>query len=148
MKYLLINVLLVGALIMSSCGEKKKARAIIETDFGNMTIELYDSTPLHKENFTKLVNEGFYDDLLFHRIIKGFMVQGGDPESRNAQQGQRLGGGGPGYLVNPEIGSPHFKGTLAAARQGDAFNPQKRSSGSQFYIVDGRKQTDQQLNER
>ncbi len=128
-----------------SCNSNGVTYAQIETEFGNMKIELYNSTPIHKENFIKLAKEGFYDDLLFHRIIKGFMVQGGDPDSRNAKPGQRLGVGGPGYTLEAEIGAPHFKGTLAAARQGDHANPEKRSSGSQFYIIHGEKQTDQML---
>ena len=118
--------------------------AMIETEFGNMKIELYDSTPLHKENFIKLASEGFYDDLLFHRVIKGFMVQGGDPNSKDAPKGQSLGAGGPGYKIDAEIGAPHFKGTLAAARQGSG-NPNKQSSGSQFYIVQGQTYTPDQL---
>ena len=102
-----------------------------------MKVLLYDSTPKHKDNFIKLVEEGFYEDLLFHRVIKDFMVQGGDPESREASARQPLGSGGPGYKIPAEIGAPHIRGTLAAARQGGG-NPQKESSGSQFYIVHGR----------
>ncbi len=109
-----------------------------------MTVLLYDSTPKHKENFLKLVEESYYDDLLFHRIISGFMIQGGDPDSKEAQPGQRLGGGGPGYRVDAEIGSPHFRGSLAAARDG---NPEKASSGSQFYIVHGSSVTDAMLDQ-
>jgi len=129
---------------LSSCSDGK-SYVVIETEFGNMTAELYNSTPHHKENFLKLVDEGFYDDLLFHRIIQGFMIQGGDPNSRDATPDQRLGSGGPGYTVEAEIGAPHFKGTLAAARTGGPSNPEKRSSGSQFYIVHGNTQTDQLL---
>ena len=99
-----------------------KRQVEISTEFGNMVFELYDSTPLHRDNFIKLVKEGYYDDLLFHRIIKGFMVQGGDPNSKNAQPSQALGSGGPGYLIDAEIGAPHFRGTLAAAR---TQNPEK-----------------------
>ncbi len=110
-----------------------------------MKVELYDSTPKHKKNIVKLVKEGFYKDLLFHRIIKGFMIQGGDPESRGAAEGKRLGGGGSGYRIDAEIGAPHFKGTLAAARTGGSSNPEKMSSGSQFYIVHGKVQTDAEL---
>lgn len=119
--------------------------AMIETNHGIMKVELYDSTPKHKENFIKLAKEGFYDGLLFHRIISGFMIQGGDPESKGAANGARLGGGGPGYKIDAEIGSPHFTGTLAAARQPDSVNPQKQSSGSQFYIVDGTPQSEANL---
>ena len=133
------------ALSLANCTtEKKKVK--IETKFGDMIFELYDSTPLHRDNFVKLANEGFYNDLLFHRIVNGFMVQGGDPNSKDASPTARLGTGGPGYKVDAEIGSPHFKGTLAAARTGGASNPTKQSSGSQFYIVQGKPVSDAELN--
>jgi peptidyl-prolyl cis-trans isomerase B (cyclophilin B) len=119
--------------------------ALIETDQGNIKIKLYDSTPKHRDNFVKLANEGYYDGLLFHRVISGFMIQGGDPDSRNAPPGQLIGQGGPGYEIDAEIGAPHFRGALAAARQPDMVNPQKKSSGSQFYIVQGKSVTDQEL---
>lgn len=118
---------------------------LIETDYGNMKVKLYDSTPQHRDNFKKLVTDGFYNDLLFHRVINGFMVQGGDPDSKGAPASKRLGMGGPGYRTPAEIGAFHFKGTLAAARQGGPSNPQKESSGSQFYIVHGKKVTDAEL---
>ena len=111
------------------------AMVLIETDLGNMKVRLYDSTPEHKKNFLKLAKEGFYDGTLFHRVIPGFMVQGGDPDSKKAAAGQPLGMGGPGYTIPAEIGAKHFRGALSAARQGDQVNPEKRSSGSQFYIV-------------
>jgi peptidyl-prolyl cis-trans isomerase B (cyclophilin B) len=130
---------------LSSCGDGK-TYAEIETDFGTMTVELYNSTPLHKENFIKLAKEGFYDDLLFHRVMNGFMVQGGDPNSKGAAPDVRLGSGGPGYKIPAEIGAPHFKGALAAARQPDGVNPEKMSSGSQFYVVHGKIPSDQELN--
>lgn len=107
---------------------------LIETEYGDMKARLYNSTPLHRDNFIKLANEGFYDDLLFHRVIDGFMLQGGDPTSKDAPAGTPLGMGGPGYEIDAEIGALHMKGALAAARNN---NPQKRSSGSQFYIVHG-----------
>lgn len=109
------------------------------TEYGNMIILLYDSTPKHRDNFTKLVEEGYYEDLLFHRVIEGFMVQGGDPKSKNAKPGVALGSGGPGYQVDAEFVDTlvHVKGALAAARIGGPSNPQKKSSGSQFYIVQG-----------
>lgn len=138
-----INSLLLicwSCLMTISCGEKKNY-AIIETDFGTMKAELYNSTPLHRDNFIKLAKDDYYDGLLFHRVMSGFMIQGGDPESRNAPSGQRLGMGGPGYTIPAEIGAPHYKGTLAAARTGGASNPEKRSSGSQFYIVQGTPQS-------
>lgn len=104
-----------------------------------MVAILYDETPKHKENFIKLAKEGYYNDLLFHRIIQGFMIQGGDPDSKNATPGQPLGMGGPGYTVEAEINPKFFheKGSLSAARLGDQQNPGKASSGSQFYIVQG-----------
>jgi cyclophilin family peptidyl-prolyl cis-trans isomerase len=119
----------------------------LSTEFGTMLIELYDATPLHRDNFLKLVREEFYDDLLFHRVIKGFMIQGGDPNSRGAAQGAPLGSGGPGYTIPAEFVDTlvHIKGALAAARTGDAVNPERRSSGSQFYIVDGRQVSEQML---
>lgn len=112
----------------------------IQTDYGNMIIQLYDATPKHQENFIKLADQGFFDSLMFHRVINGFMIQGGDPDSRRAKPGQALGSGGPGYTIPAEFVDTlvHVKGALAAARQGDQVNPQKRSSGSQFYIVQGK----------
>lgn len=134
------------AMIMASCTEKKKATYVtIETEFGVMKAELYNETPIHRDNFIKLAKEGYYDGTLFHRVMKGFMIQGGDPNSIDAPAGKRLGTGGPGYTQEAEIGLPHFKGTLAAARTGGAGNPEKRSSGSQFYIVQGKKASDAQL---
>ena len=104
----------------------------IETAFGTIKAKLYNSTPQHRDNFIKLAKEGFYDGTLFHRVIDGFMVQGGDPDSKGAAPGARLGMGGPGYTIPAEIGAKHFRGAIAAAR---TQNPEKRSSGSQFYIV-------------
>ena len=115
----------------------------MHTNYGDITLKLYNDTPQHRDNFLKLVEECFYDSTLFHRVIAGFMIQGGDPGSKNAGKGARLGAGGPGYTVPAEFRKDliHKKGALAAARQGDQVNPQKRSSGSQFYIVVGRKWT-------
>lgn len=117
----------------------KKCLVLLETKFGNMLIELYDATPLHRDNFLKLVEKGYYDGLLFHRVINGFMIQGGDPNSKAASPDAHLGSGGPGYTIPAEFVDTlfHFKGALAAARLGDAQNPEKQSSGSQFYIVQG-----------
>jgi cyclophilin family peptidyl-prolyl cis-trans isomerase len=111
----------------------------IETEFGTMKAELFNFTPKHRDNFLKLATEGFYDDLLFHRVMNDFMVQGGDPTSRNAAAGTLLGQGNTDYTVPAEIvqGAYHYKGALAAARQSDGANPERASSGSQFYIVDG-----------
>lgn len=118
---------------------QKKYYVSIETAYGNMTVELYNETPKHRDNFIKLVNEGFYDGLLFHRVINNFMIQGGDPNSRDAKPGQMLGNGNLGYTVPAEFvqGLFHRKGALAAARQGDMVNPTKASSPCQFYIVQG-----------
>jgi len=111
----------------------------IQTKYGNMIAKLYDATPQHQDNFTKLAQEGFYDSLLFHRVIEHFMIQGGDPNSKGADPKAALGSGGPGYTLPAEFVDSlvHIKGALSAARTGDAVNPEKRSSGSQFYIVDG-----------
>ena len=137
-------ILMFGFFIACQSGEKTYY-AEIETSFGKMKVELYNSTPVHRDNFIKLAKEGYFDDLLFHRVIPGFMIQGGDPDSKNATPGQRLGNGGPGYTLEAEIGAPHFKGTLAAARTSDVINPEKRSSGSQFYIVQGQVQSEAML---
>lgn len=118
---------------------EKKSRVLIETSLGNMTVELYNETPKHRDNFLKLVKEGFYDSLLFHRVINNFMIQGGDPSSRGAAPGVMLGSGNLGYTVPAEFvqGLIHKKGALAAARQSDQVNPTKASSSCQFYIVQG-----------
>jgi cyclophilin family peptidyl-prolyl cis-trans isomerase len=117
----------------------QEALVKIVTDYGTMTIKLYNETPLHRDNFLKLVKQGFYDSLIFHRVIRNFMIQGGDPESKKASATQPLGNGGPGYTIPAEIrpGLIHKKGAIAAARMGDAVNPSKASSGSQFYLVQG-----------
>lgn len=117
----------------------------ITTEYGTMKIKLYNETPKHRDNFIKLVSEGFYNDLLFHRIIKGFMIQGGDPQSKGATPEKMLGSGDVGYKVPAEIqnGLHHKKGALCAARDG---NPEKASSGCQFYIVQGKTFTDEEIN--
>lgn len=122
-------------------------RVKITTDSGIIIVRLYDKTPLHRDNFIKLVKEHFYDSLLFHRVIQSFMIQGGDPDSKHAQPGQQLGSGDVGYTIPAEFDTTlfHKKGALAAARQGDQVNPLKASSGCQFYIVQGKKWTDQDL---
>jgi len=119
--------------------ENVMQEVVIETSLGSITIVLYNETPLHRDNFIKLTKEGFYDGILFHRIIQNFMIQTGDPDSKSAAKGQRLGVGGPGYTIPAEIlpNFTHKRGAVAAARQGDNVNPQRASSGSQFYIVDG-----------
>lgn len=116
------------------------ARVKVETSVGTFTVLLYGDTPKHRDNFLRLVRDHYYDGTLFHRVIKNFMVQAGDPDSRNAAPGAHLGAGGPEYKIDAEIVFPkhfHKRGALAAARQGDQVNPEKKSSGSQFYIVTG-----------
>jgi peptidyl-prolyl cis-trans isomerase B (cyclophilin B) len=122
---------------------KKKDRkrdVLIQTTMGDIVIRLSDSTPLHRDNFLKLVKVGYYDSVLFHRVIKEFMIQSGDPISKRAAAGQPLGNGGPGYTIPAEFRTTlfHKKGAIAAARTGDNVNPQKASSGSQFYLVQGK----------
>lgn len=117
-------------------------KVLLHTTMGDITILLYGDTPRHTENFVKLVKSGHYDGLLFHRVISDFMVQGGDPDSKDAPKGKMLGSGDMGYEIEAEIDFPkhyHHRGAIAAARQGDAVNPERKSSGSQFYIVTGRK---------
>ena len=147
----LIVVLSIG-LIATSCGNRKKAEQNntdmaettvyepefnIVTNFGTMKIKLYDKTPKHRENFTKLVSEKYYDGIRFHRVIEGFMIQTGDPYSRDLSMANAWGTGGPEYTIPAEFVSQYYhkKGALAAARKGDMANPKKASSGSQFYIV-------------
>ena len=119
----------------------------IETTLGDIVVRLYDVTPIHRDNFVKLVKEGYYDGTLFHRVIKDFMIQGGDPDSKGAPAGKMLGVGGPDYTLEAEIKDSlyHKRGALAAARQGDEVNPERRSSGSQFYIVWGQVFKESQL---
>lgn len=123
---------------------------LVKTTEGDVTLKLYGDTPRHQANFVKLASEGYYDGTLFHRVISEFMVQGGDPDSKTAKPGQRLGSGDPSYTLEAEIVYPahyHKRGALAAARQGDQVNPQRRSSGSQFYIVTGRKMSAAEINQ-
>lgn len=110
-------------------------------------IRLYNETPKHRDNFIKLTRQGYFNGTLFHRIIQGFMIQGGDPDSKNAQPLIELGNGGPKYTIDAEFSDSlfHKRGVLAAAREGDDVNPKKASSGSQFYIVEGKRYTDEEL---
>ena len=119
----------------------------IKTMLGDIVVRLYEETPIHRDNFMKLVKEGYYDGTLFHRVIKDFMIQGGDPDSKGAPAGKMLGVGGPDYTLEAEIKDSlfHKRGALAAARQGDEVNPERRSSGSQFYIVWGQVYNEGQL---
>jgi len=151
MKYWIV-ALLSSLIVFSASAQKdstikkkdRKRDVLVQTTMGDMVIRLSDSTPLHRDNFLKLVKVGFYDSVLFHRVIKGFMIQGGDPNSIRATAGQSLGSGGPGYTVPAEFRKTlfHKKGALAAARTGDNVNPTKVSSGSQFYIAQGKVYTD------
>ena len=126
---------------------EKRTLVKLETTMGNITVALYNETPKHRDNFIKLVKEGVYDSTLFHRVIKQFMIQAGDPDSKNASDTAMLGSGDVGYTIPAEVNPKFFhkKGVLAAARQGDDVNPEKASSGCQFYIVTGRKFTEPQL---
>jgi len=144
LKYKLM-IFLLSALFFA-CGEKDYL-VTIKTKYGDMHAILFDATPKHKENFIKLAKEGFYDSLIFHRVMKGFMIQGGDPQSKNASKETPLGTGGPGYTIPAEINENfiHEKGALSAARLPDQQNPQKESSGSQFYIVQGKKYSREEL---
>lgn len=133
---------------LSKAAETDGVKVKFETTDGDFTVLLYNDTPKHRDNFVKLVEEGFYNGVLFHRVIPQFMIQTGDPDSREARAGQRLGAGGPGYTIEAEIDFPrhfHKRGALAAARQADQVNPERRSSGSQFYVVTGRKYIPAQL---
>ena len=123
-----------------SFAQKKEQLVLIETDFGNIKIKLYNETPLHRDNFLKLVGKHFYDSLLFHRVINTFMIQGGDPDSKNAPAQKMLGEGDVGYTIPAEFNQKlfHKRGVLAAARNGDDVNPLQASSGCQFYIVQGK----------
>lgn len=126
---------------------EKRTLVKLETTMGNITVALYNETPKHRDNFIKLVKEGVYDSTLFHRVIKQFIIQAGDPDSKNASDTAMLGSGDVGYTIPAEFNPKFFhkKGVLAAARQGDDVNPEKASSGCQFYIVTGRKFTEPQL---
>jgi cyclophilin family peptidyl-prolyl cis-trans isomerase len=164
MKKAIVYCITLSIIILTSCSSPKKVKTedassttesteqtksnnntqamtkvLLKTTLGDITIALYDDTPAHRDNFHKLVNDKFYDGVLFHRIIKGFMIQGGDPNSKTAKAGQHLGDGDVGYTIPAEFVPTHFhkRGAVCAARMGDNVNPQKASSGCQFYIVDG-----------
>jgi peptidyl-prolyl cis-trans isomerase B (cyclophilin B) len=128
---------------------QKETNLLIKTSLGNIKVKLYNETPKHRDNFIKLVKEEYLNKTLFHRVINGFMIQGGDPDSKTAVKGQQLGNGGPTYTIPAEFVATKFhkKGALSAARTGDDVNPNKESSGSQFYIVQGKVYTDAELNQ-
>ena len=129
--------------------DNKMTKVKLETTLGDIVVELYNETPQHRDNFIKLVKEGYYDGVLFHRVIKDFMIQTGDGNSKNAGPETTLGDGDPGYTIEAEFVYPqyfHKRGALAAARTGDQVNPERRSSGSQFYIVTGKIYSSDELN--
>lgn len=153
---ILLTVLVFGAVAAckprqknnSDMENQKETMLKIETTLGDIKVKLYNETPKHRDNFIKLAKEGMYNGTLFHRVIKDFMVQAGDPESKNAPKGKMLGAGDVGYTIPAEIVYPkyfHKKGALSAARQGDNVNPEKKSSGCQFYIVTGKVYNDSTL---
>ncbi len=144
---LLLYCLIVVSAFSQNAALRKKDRkrdVLLQTNYGDIIIRLSDSTPLHRDNFLKLVKSHYYDSVLFHRVIKNFMIQAGDPQSKRAKPGEPLGNGGPDYTIPAEFRQTlfHKKGVIAAARMGDAVNPTKASSGSQFYIVQGKIFTD------
>lgn len=139
---------LIAMMLISAMAFAQSTKVLIETSMGNITVMLYDETPLHRDNFIKLVESNFYDSILFHRVINNFMIQAGDPTSKNAAPDVLLGDSDTDYTIPAEFDYPkyyHKKGALAAARTSDDENPERRSSGSQFYIVQGRTFTDEKL---
>src|ERR1035437_226823 len=147
MNKFLLQCCLVVFSISQSFAQNSEHIVLIETSYGNIKIKLYNETPLHRDNFIKLVEKHFYDSLLFHRVINTFMIQGGDPDSKNAPAGKFLGDGDVDYTISPEFNQKlfHKRGVLAAARNGDEVNPEQASSGCQFYIVQGKIFTDSLL---
>ncbi len=149
MKHTYYSISLIFFLVFFACKQKESLYRV-ETTAGNITIRLYDKTPLHRDNFIQLIAENYYDSLLFHRIVPDFMIQTGNAETRHLSSGEIPSGSGePGYTIAPEFvpGYYHKRGALAAARLEDDVNPEKRSSGSQFYIVQGKKYVSNELNE-
>jgi peptidylprolyl isomerase len=144
--FISVIVLISACAIFKPSGPVEK-KVLITTNKGDIVVKLYNETPKHRDNFLRLADSTFYDSLLFHRVIEDFMIQAGDPESKDAPRTKRLGNGGPGYTIEAEIvdGLYHKRGALGAARKSDQDNPEKRSSGSQFYIVDGKKWTDSEM---
>lgn len=144
---LLLMLMLLSTASCLNQEDKDPVQVKISTNYGPMVVELYDATPKHKANFLRLVDSSFYDSLWFHRIIEGFMIQGGDPNTRDTTARKSWGDGGPGYTLPAEFVDTlfHQRGALAAARKGDQINPEKRSSGSQFYIVQGKRFTQDEL---
>ena len=146
--FLLTLSLLIALSLAANVQDDGRTHVVLHTTKGDITLALYNETPLHRDNFIRLVQTHFLDSLLFHRVIKDFMIQSGDPTSRHAQPGQHLGAGGPNYTIPAEIKFPqlyHKRGALAAARTADQVNPERRSSGSQFYIVWGHDYSTEEL---
>lgn len=141
MSKLKLFMVAIAAILVLSCSQQRgETEVVVETTMGTIEMKLYNETPKHRDNFIFLANQAYFDSLLFHRVIPDFMIQGGDPDSKYAPAGVRLGEGGPNYRLNAEIrkGLIHKRGALAAAREGDDVNPAKMSSPSQFYIVWGK----------
>ena len=141
MKHILSRLLLLAAFLPLAAWGEKQPTVLLHTSVGDITVTLFNSTPAHRDNFLKLVREGYYDGVIFHRVIKNFMIQTGDPDSRNPIPYKVYGDGGPDYTLPLELDLPrhyHYRGALAAARESDDVNPERRSSGSQFYIVWGK----------
>lgn len=149
MKRIVTIIVLIAIITLVTSCKKKENLVVMETNKGNIELKLYDATPLHRDNFKNLVEEGAFDSLLFHRVIKNFMIQGGDPDSKHAEPGVLLGEGDRPYTIPAEFrleeGIFHRRGALAAAREGDDVNPEQRSSAMQFYIVWGKVFNDEQL---
>lgn len=149
MKRIVTIIVLIAIITLVTSCKKKENLVVMETNKGNIELKLYDATPLHRDNFKNLVEEGAFDSLLFHRVIKNFMIQGGDPDSKHAEPGVLLGEGDRPYTIPAEFrleeGICHRRGALAAAREGDDVNPEQRSSAMQFYIVWGKVFNDEQL---
>jgi cyclophilin family peptidyl-prolyl cis-trans isomerase len=147
LKHIILSIILILVIKLGFSQTFSKETILISTSFGNMKLKLFNETPNHRDNFLKLVQEHFYDSLLFHRVIEGFMIQGGDPDSKNAEPIKLLGDGDLKYTIPSEIIPTlcHKKGMLCAARNGDDVNPEKASSAAQFYIVQGKVRTDEDL---
>ena len=149
MKRIVTIIVFIAIITLVTSCKKKENLVVMETNKGNIELKLYDATPLHRDNFKNLVEEGAFDSLLFHRVIMNFMIQGGDPDSKHAEPGVLLGEGDRPYTIPAEFrleeGIFHRRGALAAAREGDDVNPEQRSSAMQFYIVWGKVFNDEQL---
>ncbi|CAH0998945.1 Putative peptidyl-prolyl cis-trans isomerase [Neolewinella maritima] len=140
-----VLLVVISLFTLAACQPSGPTHAIISTTLGDVEVKLYPETPGHTQNFIKLAEEGFFDSTLFHRVIPGFMIQGGDPLSKGAAADKTLGMGGPGYMLDAEIGAPHLYGALAAARPPQ--DPEKKSNGSQFFIVTGQLVDDSTLDQ-